>query len=43
MTTEYVKNDIKLERSAYEVLQISSISLTDKTYLRELFDKTKFQ
>ena len=38
-----VKNDMKLERSTYEVLQILSISLTDKTHLKDLFDKTKFQ
>ena len=37
-----VKHDMKLERSTYEVLQILSISLTDKTPLRELFDKTIF-
>ena len=35
-----VQHDIKLKRSTYEVLQILSISLTDKTPLRELFDKT---
>ncbi|NLB77728.1 MAG: IS4 family transposase, partial [Clostridiaceae bacterium] len=29
-------------RSTYEVLQILSISLTDKTHLRDLFDKTDF-
>ena len=29
--------------STYEVLQILSISLTDKTHLKDLFDKTKFQ
>ena len=34
---------MKLERSTYEVLQILSISLTDKTHLKDLFDKTKFQ
>lgn len=34
-----VQHDMKLKRSAYEVLQILSISLTDKTPLRELFDK----
>ena len=34
-----VQHDMKLERSIYEVLQILSISLTDKTSLRELFDK----
>ena len=38
-----VKNDMKLERSTYKVLQILSISLTDKTHLKDLFDKTKFQ
>ena len=38
-----VKNNMKLERSTYEVLQILSISLTDKTHLKDLFDKTKFQ
>ena len=32
----------QLKRSTYEVLQILSISLTDKTNLRELFDKTDF-
>ena len=31
-----------LKRSTYEVLQILSISLTDKTHLRDLFDKTNF-
>ena len=38
-----VQHDMQLKRSTYEVLQILSISLTDKTNLRELFDKTKFQ
>lgn len=38
-----VKHDMPLERSIYEVLQILSISLTDKTHLKDLFDKTKFQ
>lgn len=37
-----VQHDMKLERSTYEVLQILSISLTDKTHLTDLFDKTKF-
>ena len=37
-----VQHDMKLERSTYEVLQILSISLTDKTPLRELFEKTEF-
>jgi len=31
-----------LDRSVYEVLQILGISLTDKTPLRDLFSKTKF-
>lgn len=35
-----VQHDMKLKRSTYKVLQILSISLTDKTPLRELFDKT---
>jgi transposase len=38
-----VQHDMKLDRSTYEILQILSISLTDKTHLRVLFDKTKFQ
>ena len=38
-----VQHDMKLARSTYEVLQRISISLTDKTNLRELFSKTKFQ
>ena len=37
-----IHHDMKLERSTYEVLQILSISLTDKTHLTDLFDKTKF-
>ena len=37
-----VQHDMRLERSTYEVLQILSISLTDKTHLRDLFDKTNF-
>lgn len=37
-----IQHDMKLERSSYELLQILSISLTDKTPLRELFDKTIF-
>lgn len=30
------------KRATYEVLQILNISLTDKTHLTDLFDKTKF-
>ena len=37
-----VQHDMILERSTYEVLQILSISLTDKAPLNELFEKTKF-
>lgn len=37
-----VQHDVKLKRSTYEVLQILSISLTDKTHLHDLFDKTNF-
>lgn len=38
-----VQKDMQLDRSTYEVLQILSISLTDKTHLRDLFNRTKFQ
>jgi hypothetical protein len=38
-----VQHDMQLDRSTYEVLQILSISLTDKTHLRDLFEKTNFQ
>ena len=37
-----VQHDMKLKQSTYEILQILSISLTEKTPLRELFDKTYF-
>lgn len=35
-----VQHDMQLKRSTYEILLILSMSLTDKTPLRELFDKT---
>ena len=38
-----VQHDMKLERSIYEVLQILGISLTDKTHLGDLFDKSNFK
>lgn len=38
-----VQHDMRLERSIYEVLQILGISLTDKTPLRDLFDKSNFK
>ena len=34
-----VRNVLKLERSTYELLQILGISLTDKTPMRDLFEK----
>lgn len=37
-----IQHNMELKRSTYEFLQILSISLTDKTPLRELFDKTYF-
>jgi hypothetical protein len=37
-----IQHDMKLKRSTYEVLQILSISLTDKAPLRDLFEKTNF-
>lgn len=37
-----IQHDMHLERSTYEILQILSISLTDKTSLGDLFDKTNF-
>ena len=37
-----MQHDMILNRSTYEVLQILGISLTDKTPLRNLFSKTKF-
>ena len=38
-----VRNELKLERSTYELLQILSISLTDKTPMRELFEKQEIE
>jgi hypothetical protein len=38
-----IQTDMLLDRSTYEVLQILTISLTDKTHLRDHFDKAKFQ
>ena len=37
-----VQHNMQLKRSNYEVVQILSISLTDKTTLRDLFEKTNF-
>jgi len=38
-----VQHDMRLDRSTYEVLQILSMSLTDTTHLKDLFDKTTFK
>lgn len=38
-----VQHDMKLERSIYEIIQILGILLTDKTHLRDLFDKSNFK
>lgn len=35
-----IKYDMQIERSVYEILQIVGISLTDKTYLKDLFGKS---
>lgn len=35
-----IKHRMKIERSVYEILQIIGISLTDKTHLKDLFDKS---
>ena len=37
-----VQHDLHLKRSTYEVLQILSISLMDKTPLVDLFERTDF-
>jgi hypothetical protein len=38
-----VQHDMRLDRSIYEVLQILSMSLTDTTHLKDLFDKSIFK
>lgn len=38
-----IQYDLRLDRSTYEVLQILSISLTDKTLLSDLFNKANFK
>ena len=42
ISVSIIQHDMKLKHSTYEVLQILSISLTDKTHLHNLFDKTNF-
>lgn len=37
-----IRHNLQPDRSVYEILQILSISLTDKTLLRDLFDKSNF-
>jgi transposase len=38
-----IQHDMELDRSTYEVPQILSIYPTDKTHLKDLFNKTNFQ
>jgi hypothetical protein len=38
-----VRNKLKVDRSTYEILQILSISLLDKTPLNELFTNQNYQ
>ena len=38
-----IQHDMHLSRSTYELLQILSISLTDKTHLRDLLESTNVQ
>ena len=38
-----LQHDMLLDRSTYEVLQILSISLTDKTHLADLLNKSNFK
>jgi hypothetical protein len=38
-----IGNDLKIERSTYEILQVLGISLLDKTPVKELFMKTDYQ
>lgn len=38
-----VQHDMKLGLTTYEVLHVLSVSLTSKTHLRDLLDKTNFQ
>lgn len=38
-----VRKELKLERSTYELLQILSVSLTDKTPMLELFEKQEME
>ena len=38
-----IQHDMHLDRSTYEVLQILSMSLTDTTPLKDLFNKTIFK
>lgn len=37
-----IQHDMEIDRTTYEILQILNISLTDKTRLRDLFNKTNF-
>jgi transposase len=37
-----VQKKMNVDRSIYEMLQIASVSLTDRTYLRDLFAKPNY-
>jgi hypothetical protein len=37
-----VGNDLKIDRSTYEILQVLGISLLDKTPVKELFTNTDY-
>lgn len=42
-TVAIIKTKFKLKHSPYEILQIMSVSLLDKTHLKELFENTLYQ
>lgn len=39
----YIGHDLKIDRSTYEILQISGISLLDKTTVKELLTNTYYK
>ena len=43
MLSRNIKYDMKFDLTTYEILHILSISLTSKTHLLNLLDKTNFQ
>ena len=38
-----IQYNMKINKNTYEILQILSITLTDKNHLKDLFNKTNFQ